>query len=102
MSQRELELLGECLGHFKAQDFGGLGKRVSCGKSGGPLLTIYTSCDVFLHKEVPYFAGLTTATDTQTDRPTDHATRSVTICRIYAHAVLRCGLINGFSDVARY
>jgi len=29
------------------------------------------------------FAGLTTVTDRQTDRPTDHATQSVTICRIY-------------------
>jgi len=28
-------------------------------------------------------AGLTTVTDRQTDRPTDHATRSVTIGRIY-------------------
>ena len=30
------------------------------------------------------FAGLTSVTDRQTDRPTDHATRSVTIGRIYA------------------
>ena len=29
------------------------------------------------------FAGLTTVTDRQTDRPTDHVTRSVTIGRIY-------------------
>jgi len=29
------------------------------------------------------FAGLTTVSDRQTDRPTDHATRSVTIGRIY-------------------
>jgi len=30
----------------------------------------------------PFFAGLTTVTERQTDRPTDHATRSVTIGRI--------------------
>jgi len=29
------------------------------------------------------FAGLTSVTDRLTDRPTDHATRSVTIDRIY-------------------
>ena len=47
------------------------------------------------------FAGLTTVTERQTDwltdgvidRLTDHATRSVTIDRIYVHVVLRCGLI---------
>jgi len=31
--------------------------------------------------------------DKHTDRPTDHATRSVTIGRIYLYVVLRCGLI---------
>ena len=36
------------------------------------------------------FAGLTIITDRQTDRPTDHATPSVTIGRSYL--VLRCGL----------
>jgi len=36
------------------------------------------------------FAGLTSVTDWQRDRPTGHATRSVTIGRIY---VLRCILI---------
>jgi len=30
-------------------------------------------------------------TDIQTDKPTDHATRSVTIGRIYAYVVLQCG-----------
>jgi len=33
------------------------------------------------------FAGLTSVTDRQTDRPTDHATRSVTIGRIYVRIV---------------
>jgi len=32
-------------------------------------------------------------TDRQTDRPTDHATRSVTIETASAYVVLRCGLI---------
>jgi len=32
------------------------------------------------------FAGLTSATDRQTDRPTDHATRSLTIGRIYVRS----------------
>jgi len=31
------------------------------------------------------FAELTSVTDRHTDRPTDHATRSVTIGRIYMH-----------------
>jgi len=31
-------------------------------------------------------AGLTTVTDRQTDRPTDHATRSVRIGRIYVRS----------------
>jgi len=31
------------------------------------------------------FAGLTSVTDRQTDRPTDHATRSVTIDGIYIY-----------------
>jgi len=30
-----------------------LGKRVSCAKMGGPILTIKTIYDVFLHKTVP-------------------------------------------------
>jgi len=34
--------------------FRGLGKRVSCTKTGGPILTIYTSYDVLLHEEVPF------------------------------------------------
>jgi len=38
------------------------------------------------------FAGLMTVTDLQTDRPTDHATRSVTIGRSY---ILPCGLKTG-------
>jgi len=36
------------------------------------------------------FAGLTIVTD----RPTDHATPSVTIGHIYARIVLRCGVKN--------
>jgi len=32
------------------------------------------------------FAWLTSVTDRQTDRPTDHATRSVTVGRIYVHS----------------
>jgi len=32
------------------------------------------------------FAGLTSVTDWLTDRPTDHATRSVRICRIYVRS----------------
>ena len=32
------------------------------------------------------FAGLTSVTDRQTDQPTDHATRSVTIDRIYVRS----------------
>jgi len=31
-----------------------LGKRVSSAKTGGPILTIYSSYDVLLHKEVPF------------------------------------------------
>jgi len=31
-----------------------LGKRVSCAKTGGPILMIYTSYHVFLHKELPF------------------------------------------------
>ena len=43
------------------------------------------------------FAGLTTVTDRRrayrpTNRPTDHATRSVTIGRMYIYVVRRCGL----------
>ena len=41
------------------------------------------------------FAGLTTVTDRLADRPTDHATPSVTIGRIYV--VLRCSLIMLFT-----
>ena len=33
---------------------GGGVKRVSSAKSGGPMLTIYTSYDVFLRKELPF------------------------------------------------
>jgi len=43
-------------------------------------------------RSVQSFAGLTTVTDRQTDRPTDHATPSVTIGRISTYVVLRCGL----------
>jgi len=32
------------------------------------------------------FAWLTSVTDRQTDRPTDHDTRSVTVGRIYVHS----------------
>jgi len=32
----------------------GLGKRVSCAKTGGLILTISTSYDMFLHKELPF------------------------------------------------
>jgi len=32
------------------------------------------------------FAGLTSVTDRQTDRPTDHATRQVTIDRMYVRS----------------
>jgi len=41
------------------------------------------------------FAGLTVVTDRQTDRPTDHATPSVKIGRIYT--MLRRGLIIGLA-----
>jgi len=34
------------------------------------------------------FAGLTSVTDRQTDRPTDHATRLVTIGRIYVRSLI--------------
>jgi len=37
----------------------GLGKRVSslnCAKMGGLILTTYTSYDVFLHKDVPFWS----------------------------------------------
>ena len=34
------------------------------------------------------FAGLTSVTDQQTDRPTDHATRSVRIGRIYVRSTV--------------
>jgi len=50
MPQREGALLGECLAHSKAQDFVELGKRVNCAKVGGPVLRIYASYDVLLHK----------------------------------------------------
>jgi len=46
-----------CLTHLKAVQtvgFWGLGKRVSCAKTGGPIFTIYTSYDVFLRKELPF------------------------------------------------
>jgi len=39
--------------HCKAQDLG-LGKKVSCAKTGGRILTIYTSYDVFLRKELSF------------------------------------------------
>jgi len=45
-----------------------------------------------------FFAGLTSVTDRQADRPTDHAhaIRSVTIGRVYVgYVVLRYGLITG-------
>ena len=43
---------------------------------------------------VAVFAVLTSVTDRQTHWPTDHATQSVTIGRIYSmYVVLRCGLI---------
>jgi len=32
----------------------GLGKRVSCAKTDGPILTIYTSYNVFLLKKLPF------------------------------------------------
>jgi len=40
------------------------------------------------------FAGLTSVSDRHTDRPTDHATRSITTGRTYVRIVglLRCGL----------
>jgi len=45
------------------------------------------------------FAGFTTVTDRQTDRPTDHATRSVTISRMCnTHVLLRCGLVIMVAD----
>jgi len=50
MPQWEWTLLGECLAHCRAQDFGGSGKTVSCTKMGGPILTIYKWYDVLLHK----------------------------------------------------
>ena len=34
-------------GRLKSIRFEGLGKRVSCAKTGGPILKIYTSYDVF-------------------------------------------------------
>jgi len=51
MPQREGALLAECLAHCKARDFRGLGKRVSCAKTGGPVLATNT------HKEVPFGGG---------------------------------------------
>ena len=53
MPQWKGNFLGECLAHRKADDFGGCGKRVSCAKTDGPILTIYTSHDMFLRKELP-------------------------------------------------
>jgi len=37
MPQWEWALLGDCLAHCKAQDFWGLGKRVSDATTGGPI-----------------------------------------------------------------
>jgi len=59
----------------------------------GCLPYFHTLCNLSAYLENRFegeavFAGLTTVTD----RPTDHATRSVTIGRIYTYAVLRCGL----------
>jgi len=42
---------------LKSTGFWGLGKRLSCGKMAGPILTSYTSYNVFLHKELPFVAG---------------------------------------------
>ena len=53
MPQREETLLRKCLAHCEVQDFGGLVKMLSCSKTDGPTLTIYTSYDVILHNEVP-------------------------------------------------
>jgi len=38
--------------HCKAYDFEGCGKRVSCAKTDGPILTMYTSYEVFLRKQL--------------------------------------------------
>jgi len=57
MPHRGGALLGECVAHCKAKNlirFRGLGKRVSCAKTSNSILTIYTSYDVLLHKEVPF------------------------------------------------
>jgi len=51
MPQWKGNFLGECLAHRKADDFGGCGKRVSCAKTDGPILTIYTSYDVLLQRK---------------------------------------------------
>jgi len=52
MPQRERALLDQCLAHSIAYDFVGFGKRELC-KTVGLMLTIYTSYDELLHKEVP-------------------------------------------------
>jgi len=57
MPQREGALLAECLAHCKARDFRGFGKRVSCAKTGVPVLVTNTSYDMLLHKEVPFGGG---------------------------------------------
>jgi len=40
--------------YFKTYDFGDWTKGMSCAKTGGPVLTIYTSYDVFFRKELPF------------------------------------------------
>ena len=52
---REGELLGVS-GRLKSISivFWALGKRMSCTKTGGPILTICTSYHVFLRKKLPF------------------------------------------------
>ena len=55
--QRQGALLTECpqSGPFQSTAFRGVGKRMSCAKTGEPsILTTYTSYDAFLHKEMPF------------------------------------------------
>ena len=58
------------------------------GESGPPSNTWFSGPTQVLDPEgsligAAVFAGLTSVTDRQTDRPTDHATRSVRVGRIY-------------------
>ena len=55
MSPQEIALLGGVSGRLKRivkQDV--VGKRMNCAKTGGPILAIHRSHDVFLRKELPF------------------------------------------------